>query len=211
MARTVQPEVIEENRQKIFKAAKTILERDGFNGLTTKAICKEAGISNGKFFYHFESKDELLRYYLLDGYEHYLADHFSADEAGADFKKKVISLYDCYISYVCESGLDFVSAYYSTSNQALDTHVSFDGGDTINQTMAHDHNWLVEAADAGYLTEEADPATITNDCCSIIKGVVFGWCASKAGFDPVAESRRILNAYLNNWASEKYFAEFGRD
>lgn len=211
MARTVQPEAIEENKQHIFQAARRVIERDGFNGLTTKAICKEAGISNGKFFYHFSSKDELLRYYLLDGYERFLAAHEPQVSNPADFRALIVDLYDCYIDYVCSTGLEFVSAYYSTSNKALDTHVSFDGSDTINATMARDHEALCAALQAGYLIDGANPATITNDCCSIIKGVVFSWCVSGAGFDAKAESRRILKAYLNSWASEKYLTEFGRE
>lgn len=41
-----------ETKEKIFKAAKRILQRSGYETLSIKNICEEAGVSNGSFYHH---------------------------------------------------------------------------------------------------------------------------------------------------------------
>lgn len=55
-----------ETKAKIFKAAKRILQRSGYETLSIKNICEEAGVSNGSFYHHFKTKDDLLSYYIED-------------------------------------------------------------------------------------------------------------------------------------------------
>lgn len=45
-----------ETKEKIFKAAKRILQRSGYETLSIKNICEEAGVSNGSFYHHFKQR-----------------------------------------------------------------------------------------------------------------------------------------------------------
>ena len=45
-----------ETRAKIFQAAKRILQKQGYEQLSIKNICEEAGVSNGSFYHHFKTK-----------------------------------------------------------------------------------------------------------------------------------------------------------
>jgi len=47
-------------RQRLIDATIAVAERDGVDGLTTRAIVAEAGVSAGMFYGHFESKEALL-------------------------------------------------------------------------------------------------------------------------------------------------------
>ena len=53
-----------ETKERIFQAAKTILQKSGYENLSIKNICEEAGVSNGSFYHHFKTKDDLLSYYI---------------------------------------------------------------------------------------------------------------------------------------------------
>ena len=53
-----------ETKGRIFRAAKTILQEKGYEALSIKNICEEAGVSNGSFYHHFKTKDDLLSYYI---------------------------------------------------------------------------------------------------------------------------------------------------
>lgn len=55
-----------ETKEKIFNAAKRILQKGGYEELSIKNICEEAGVSNGSFYHHFKTKDDLLSYYIED-------------------------------------------------------------------------------------------------------------------------------------------------
>ena len=53
-----------ETKARIFNAAKRILKKSGYEQLSIKNICEEAGVSNGSFYHHFKTKDDLLSYYI---------------------------------------------------------------------------------------------------------------------------------------------------
>ena len=55
-----------ETKERIFRAAKQILKKKGYEELSIKNICEEAGVSNGSFYHHFKTKDDLLSYYIED-------------------------------------------------------------------------------------------------------------------------------------------------
>jgi AcrR family transcriptional regulator len=57
----------EETRSKIIEAAVKLFSTRGFNAASVGDICKEAGISKGAFYHHFESKQALFLA-LLDGW-----------------------------------------------------------------------------------------------------------------------------------------------
>jgi AcrR family transcriptional regulator len=58
------PKISEEQRaaarQRLIDATVAVAEREGVDGLTTRAIVAEAGVSAGMFYGHFDSKEALL-------------------------------------------------------------------------------------------------------------------------------------------------------
>ena len=57
----------EETRAKIIESAIKLFSTRGFNAASVDDICKDAGISKGAFYHHFESKQALFLA-LLDGW-----------------------------------------------------------------------------------------------------------------------------------------------
>jgi AcrR family transcriptional regulator len=55
-------------RDKIFNAARTILEKDGVSGLSIRAVAKVAGLSPMGIYRHFQDKDALLNALMQDGF-----------------------------------------------------------------------------------------------------------------------------------------------
>lgn len=60
MARTVDPARHEARRLVIIEAALTVFAERGYDGATTAAICRQAGIGSGTFFHYFPTKLDLL-------------------------------------------------------------------------------------------------------------------------------------------------------
>lgn len=60
----------EHSRALILEAAKRLIAQRGFHGITVQDVLDEAGITKGRFFHHFSSKEELfselLRYALTE-------------------------------------------------------------------------------------------------------------------------------------------------
>ena len=57
----------EETRAKIIESAIKLFSTRGFNDASVNDICKDAGVSKGAFYHHFESKQALFLA-LLDGW-----------------------------------------------------------------------------------------------------------------------------------------------
>jgi TetR/AcrR family transcriptional regulator, transcriptional repressor for nem operon len=56
-----------ESRQKIVHAAAKHFRRDGINSVGVVPLMKEAGLTHGAFYTHFESKDSLVEAVLEEG------------------------------------------------------------------------------------------------------------------------------------------------
>src|SRR2546422_9361809 len=69
-----------ETRQRIVRAAWSVIAERGLGGLTTRKVASEAGISHGMCHYHFGNKDDLVlavvdqaRQYWIDPMERLVA------------------------------------------------------------------------------------------------------------------------------------------
>jgi AcrR family transcriptional regulator len=55
-----------DKRDKILKAALSLIVERGFHNTPTSLIAKEAGVATGTLFHHFKSKEELINTLYLD-------------------------------------------------------------------------------------------------------------------------------------------------
>jgi TetR/AcrR family transcriptional repressor of nem operon len=56
----VSREQVAKNRRRILEAASKLFRQKGFDGVGVDAVMKEAGLTHGGFYGHFESKDDLV-------------------------------------------------------------------------------------------------------------------------------------------------------
>lgn len=53
-----------ETKEKILKSAEVLFKDQGFENTSIDSIVKRAGISKGSFYVHFNSKDEIIAYFI---------------------------------------------------------------------------------------------------------------------------------------------------
>ena len=78
------------SQKRIVEAMLEMIENESYDNITIKDICKRANISRQRFYYLFESKDEIVMYYLNDFFiqlEIFINDN------------NIISLYDLIFHY----------------------------------------------------------------------------------------------------------------
>lgn len=87
----------------IMQAALEVFVRDGFHGTSIRAIAKEAGVSIALIYYHFPSKEEILRTLMLTVTSD-LRDLLVAerDAAGADPKAQLAALVRAHVRFHTE-------------------------------------------------------------------------------------------------------------
>ena len=187
----------QETKQKIYKAASTILKKKGYAYLTVSNICKVAGVSNGTFFYHFKTKDELLVYYNYQQFAEFRKkNQFDAAGEGKPFDERILTFYYYWSDYMVEVGLDFCSNYYNTKNYSIDTRRWHRREPAY--VWGYPDSCLAEAEQQGLLKPDYTIDHYAEVIVTIMKGVAFDWCLSDAAFDMHERIREIMIPYLNS-------------
>ena len=181
-----------ETKDRIFHAAKTILQRQGYDQLSIKNICEEAGVSNGSFYHHFKTKYDLLSYYIEEQ-PSINPDLLDMPENAEEAKIAIIHVYLNYAEYCRELGVDFISNYYTPKNQALNPDIRTERPYPILTV----ENYLKKAIDAGIVSPKLPLADICTDIRMLVIGNVFEWCVHHGETDFEGNIRRSIGGYLD--------------
>ncbi len=181
-----------ETKARIFKAAKDILRKKGYEELSIKNICEEAGVSNGSFYHHFKTKDDLLSYYIEEqpGINPDLSE-LPAD--AKDAKETIIYVYINYVRYCEELGVEFMSNYYTPKNQSLNPLIRTERPYPIVTVQ----NYIRKCIDAGIIAPKVSLDALSTDIRMIVIGNVFEWCLKQGKADFEENMRRSLKIYLD--------------
>ncbi|WP_209121332.1 TetR/AcrR family transcriptional regulator [Alkalihalobacillus sp. BA299] len=125
----------ENTKKKITNAALALFKERGFHEVTVRMIAKEAGISNGGFYHHFHSKDELL-YKLNDSILTYVMETGRAATVGkespvdklAAMIRTFIMAFDVYnleVSVMYREGHYLAPEYFEKIKQKRDEYESY--------------------------------------------------------------------------------------
>ena len=182
-----------ETKERIFQAANRILQKSGYEELSIKNICEEAGVSNGRFYHHFKTKDDLLSYYIEDQ-PSIDPDRLELPKNKEDAKETIIHVYLNYVKYCKELGVEFMAGYYTPHNQALNPTIRTERPYPI-VTVQH---YLERALGANAIQLNLKIEEITTDIRMIVIGNVFEWAMRNGDADFEGNMRRSLSHYLDS-------------
>ena len=86
-------------RRALMDSADAILERDGPNALSLRAVAREAGVSPAAPYHHFKDKDELLSAIARDGFARLSAALVAAADDERDVQMKMSDLGVAYVKF----------------------------------------------------------------------------------------------------------------
>ena len=182
-----------ETKERIFQAAKRILQKSGYEELSIKNICEEAGVSNGSFYHHFKTKDDLLSYYIEDQ-PSIDPDRLELPKNKEDAKETIIHVYLNYVKYCKEFGVEFMAVYHTPHKQALNPTIRTERPYPI-VTVQH---YLERALEANAIQLNLKIEEITTDIRMIVIGNVFEWAMRNGDADFEGNMRRSLSHYLDS-------------
>lgn len=181
-----------ETKTKIFQAAKRILKKSGYENLSIKNICEEAGVSNGSFYHHFKTKDDLLSYYIEEQ-PVISPEHLELPSDAEEAKNAIIYVYINYVHYCKELGIEFMSNYYTPKNQSLNPLIRTERPYPIVTV----HDYLKKCLDAGIIRLNHSLGKVTTDIRMLVIGNVFEWCLKQGKADFEGNMKRSLETYLD--------------
>lgn len=181
-----------ETKERIFQAAKLIIQKSGYENLSIKNICEQAGVSNGSFYHHFKTKDDLLSYYI-ENQPSVHPDLFELPDSPEAIRETIIQVYINYASYCQELGVDFIAGYYNPRNQALNPSIRTERPYPIVTVQ----NYLEKIEQSGAFTMKLSISEILTDIRMIVIGNVFEWALHHGNADFEQNIKRSLNQYLD--------------
>lgn len=181
-----------ETKERIFQAAKEILQKNGYENLSIKNICEVARVSNGSFYHHFQSKDDLLSYHLEEqpSIDPGLLDIPSNKESA---KNTIVEVYLNYASYCEVLGVDFIAGYYHTRNQSLNPDIRTERPYPIVTVQ----QYLEKAVEANALQLKLSIEEIVTDIRMLVIGNAFEWSLRNGEVDMKENIRRSISHYLD--------------
>ena len=181
----------QETKKKIFLAAKNILKRDGYEALSIKNICDEAGVSNGSFYHHFKTKDDLLSYYIEE--QPSISPSLLEPPGNIeDVRNTVVLVYLNYVKYCQELGVEFMANYYTPKNQSLNPLKRT----ARSYPIVTVRDYLEQCIASGILACNLPLDDIATDIRMIVIGNVFEWCLKNGDADFEGNMKRSLETYL---------------
>ena len=181
-----------ETKDRIFQAAKNILQKSGYESLSIKNICEEAGVSNGSFYHHFKTKDDLLSYYIEEQ-PSIAPDLLELPQNTHEAKEAIVGVYLNYVKYCRELGVDFIAGYYTPHNQALNPTIRTERPYPIVTVQ----KYLEKALDANAIQMKLPVDDVVTDIRMLVIGNAFEWAMTKGRAAFEGNIRRSISHYLD--------------
>jgi AcrR family transcriptional regulator len=179
---------------KILQSSLKLIEEYGFDVLTIRDICEEAKISTGTFYHYFSGKEDLLTFYIAQGF----TDYFKVIKQYPPEDKimGVIDILSYYAGYFQSMGVELLSNYMSPKKQALniDKIIAFtENKDVVEYILKQ----FSEAQALGFFNKDEDLKSIYEELNAVFYGVAFLWCLHSGNFEMKQKVRKMLIVQLN--------------
>ena len=112
----------------------------------------------------------------------------------AGVRQGIIRVYLNYVKYCRELGVDFISGYYDTTNQALNASIRTERPYPIVTVQT----FVERAQEAGVVELNVEIDEFTTDVRMIVIGNVFEWCLTGGKADFEGNMTRSLGKYLDS-------------
>jgi AcrR family transcriptional regulator len=169
---------VDARRKEILDAVWRIIPRSGIAGVTTRAIAREAGVSNGVLSHYFADKDALLTEALRSSYNqtHERIAAATADLTGLDAVHVImLEALPLDAPRLIEAQIGVSFAALALGNAAL-TEVLGRESERFWDLLSHH---IDEAAAAGQLNKDADADNLTFELMLLVEA-----CSSAAVLYP---------------------------
>lgn len=194
-----------ETKNKIYEATKTILQTYGFKYVTVRNVCEEAHVTQGAFYYHFDSKQSLLSEYGREVFlDMRLANPLPGKIERYDFIKVISWYLHVYCIYCEKMGQEFMKHHFDNCKKDIFYETSF--SDCIIEPIrqAIDTRYFFFPAERGneYLS------CLNEDLETLYTGIVRCWSHQTLGETSTSSldglMYRIVIRFLYTFATDTY-------
>lgn len=158
-----------QTERNLLQAALTLMRERGFDKVSIRDICKQAGITTGAFYHHFPSKESLLNkgFAPLDDYMEAALRGHEADEPA----ERLGHILSAYARFMEEEGGELTGRYYVRRI----TDPTTQSMDSSRYTLRAMVECFRQAQREGILASGRSPEWVADFCYRHFRGVVIDW------------------------------------
>lgn len=177
-------------KNKIYNAAVELLENTGYQNIRIEDICKQAGVSVGSFYTHFNSKNDIL-VEIFKRADDYFRSEVAKSLENKSALDKIKDFFDYYAKYNESLGIDMVIQLYNFQNKMFITE------DRYMQRLLNEI--ISETQKKGYLSLDIPSVEITKQLFIVARGVVYDWCLHDGGYNIREAIRNFIKRMLSTF------------
>lgn len=177
----------QETEQRILRSALALMREYGYEKVSVRDICQQAGITTGAFYHHFPSKETMIArgFGALDSYMKQALEG-REQEPPAQRLRRILTTYADFMER--ESG-ELTARYYLIRLSNVKAGIRLDPTHYINQAMV---DCFEQARARGEFYSDRSPQWTAEFCYRHFRGVVLDWLLS--GFS-YSLRQRMLEDY----------------
>lgn len=180
-----------DTKKHILHTALKLMKEYGYEAITIKQICEEAGVSTGAFYHHLKSKEGIIveGYSECDEYfDDYVIKHLESDNVF----DKIIEYIGYQVEYAIMLGVDTVTQIYKTQ---LTEGKSFFLSE--RRSISKNLLTLIEKAQyEGVLRKDYKATYIRDELLVISRGTIYNWCQKDGEIDIFNYCKQIISHHL---------------
>ena len=107
----------QETKLKIYKAALTLIKRQGYTATTIRQITRQAHVSAGTFYVHYNSKEDIIRENYYGELSSYVSERYTSyiqRNPSASLREKILYFSSLQLKLSAEQGWQFVTIVFTS-------------------------------------------------------------------------------------------------
>lgn len=183
--------------QKLIDAALTLMRQRGYDAVSIRDICRQAGATTGAFYHHFRSKEEMLERggRQLDLY-------IQGQLESRSFYSSLSALriiFTAYAKYMEQNQGELTARYYQNM-LAISAARPFDEGRTVYQMVRF---YVAQAQQKGILADSYSAEEVSSFCVRHFRGIVVDWALHNYNFSLMETMEREFNMVYRCFKSRR--------
>ena len=180
-------------REKIISTGLKLFKTRGFSDVTVDEICRESGITRSAFYYHFQSKeqvmDKIYEWPQPFGIE-VLNDLLSSDNNWG----KLWRIYEMSVDWVIELGYEVLSTVMIINLQQRRNTLFPGSEDEIRKISTV---IIRKGQEAGQFRNRSEPDKLLGLIKTVLMGITYEWCSREGEFDKKEATKQAVATLLD--------------
>jgi len=177
-----------DTKEKIYNSAMIKFTEKGLERTTIQEICKDAEVSIGSFYNHFNSKEDII-YEIFKRADLNFEQFKERDMDKKGIRELILEYMDYYVSFVQTNDIQFTKFFYNTSNhyfvqEKRPMH-------EVLKSILREYDLELNR----YYVEDTD--MLVDRLFITSRGVIFHWCLKEGTFDLNEMNRKHIEMVLS--------------